>query len=215
MKCLQNANFEETHKLFDYKLGHVRPDVSIFPHSSASSRVVCWLLAHSLLSWPGLVRASLLLATRFLNCGYGFSRKIPFSLINSSDKQLLQLILCCRILRRCVHHIYRIVFHVNVERLPVQHEHLRLYCANLKWHRNLSKVWRSTSRSTRWSLALICYRRCVVPKSSFLCVNKSPIRNDFVPAYLRATRYRSFSLSRNKKLNLKPSSGRSQENKMS
>ena len=126
--------------LFDYKLGHVRPDVSIFPHSSASSRVVCWLLAHSLLSWPGLVRASFLLATRFLNCGYGFSRKIPFSLINSSDKQLLQLILCCRILRRCVHHIYRTVFHVDMERLPVQHKHLRLYCANLRWHRNLSKV---------------------------------------------------------------------------
>ena len=92
----------------------------------------------------------------FLNCAYGFSRKIPFSLINSSDKQLLQLIFGCRILRRCVHHIYRIVFHVDVERLPVQHEHLRLYCANLKWHRNLSKVWRSTSKSTRWSFALIC-----------------------------------------------------------
>ena len=94
-----------------------------------------------------------------------------------------------RILRRCVHHIYRKVFHVDMERLPVQPKHLRLYCANLKWHRNLSKVWRSTSKSTRWSFALICYRRRVVPKSSFLCVDKSPIRNDFVPAYLRATRY--------------------------
>ena len=88
MNCLQNANFEKTHKLFDYKLGHV----PFFLTLSASRRVACWLLAHSWLSWPGLVRASFLLATRFLNCAYGFSRKVTFSLINSSNKQLLQLI---------------------------------------------------------------------------------------------------------------------------
>ena len=63
-----------------------------------------------------------------------------------------------------------------------------LYCANLKWHRNLSKVWRSTSRSARRSFALICYRRRVLPKSSFLWVNKSPIRNDFVPAQVAQAR---------------------------